>query len=42
METSTDRLYSVSYDGLKVSALPDALIEVVHEQEVGEVLKLSL
>ena len=41
VETSTDRLYSVSYDGLKVSALPDALIEVVHEQEVGEVLKLA-
>lgn len=41
VQTSRDQLYPVSYDGLKVSGNPQALIVIAHEKEVGEVLKLA-
>ena len=41
VKTSEDELYRASYDGLKVSGKPHALIKVQHEREVGEVLRLA-
>ena len=41
VKTSPEQLYSVSYDGLKVSGAPQALIQVAEHHEVGEVLKLA-
>ena len=41
VKTSPKQLYSVSYDGLKVSGSPQALIQVTEHHEVGEVLKLA-
>lgn len=37
----TDDLFRVSFDGSKLSFLPDALISVRHERDVGVVLKLA-
>ena len=41
VKTSAEDLYSVSYDGLKVSGSPQALVEISDEKEVGSVLKLA-
>ena len=41
VKTSDDELYRASYDGLKVSCKPQALIKVQNEREVGEVLRLA-
>ena len=41
VHTNDEELYAVSYDGLKVSSSPEALIKVKQANEVGEVLKLA-
>ena len=41
VHTKDEELYAVSYDGLKVSGSPEALIKVKQANEVGEVLKLA-
>ena len=41
VHTNDEELYAVSYDGLKVSSSPEALIKVKQADEVGEVLKLA-
>jgi len=41
IHTNDEELYAVSYDGLKVSSSPEALIKVKQADEVGEVLKLA-
>ena len=41
VHTNEEELYAVSYDGLKVSSSPEALIKVKQADEVGEVLKLA-
>ena len=41
IKTSPEILYAVSYDGLKISGNPQALIEIEDHHEVGEVLKLA-
>ena len=41
VKTSAEDLYPVSYDGLKVSGSPQALVEISDEKEVGLVLKLA-
>ena len=41
VHTNDEELYAVSYDGLKVSSSPEALIKAKQANEVGEVLKLA-
>ena len=41
VHTNDEELYAVSYDGLKVSSSPEALIKVKQANEVGEILKLA-
>ena len=41
VHTKENELYAVSYDGLKVSGSPQALIKVQQATDVGEVLRLA-
>ena len=41
VHTKENELYAVSYDGLKVSGSPQALIKVQQAADVGEVLRLA-
>jgi glycolate oxidase len=41
VETDMNQLYPVSYDGLKVSGFPEALINTKKAEDVGIVLKLA-
>jgi FAD/FMN-containing dehydrogenase len=41
VETALEPREGASYDGLKVSSLPDAVIRVQKDTQVGEVLKIA-
>ena len=41
VETSSEQREDYSYDGLKISSLPDAVIRVNEAEQVGTVLKIA-